>query len=153
MLAKLQACVGRGCTCRLLWVVGLGLLWAAFGCGRKEPTNRHDVLAGTVQSLRPDMGQLTVHATTPRPEPDSNPNVQCLLSSDAEVYINDKFSTSDAIVVGDNVELIGYLDPDPRAERFVVCLVYIARSEPLPPAPDLAAPSTTRAAPDVAQDH
>jgi hypothetical protein len=152
MLAKPLVHVELGVARGLLWVIGLGLLWAASGCGRPVPTNRHDVLAGTVHSLRPDMGQLTVHTTAPRPELGSNPNLQCLLSSDAEVYINDKFSTSDAIVVGDNVELIGYMDPDPRAERFVVCLVYIARSEPLPPSPDLTAPSTAPTVPDVVQD-
>jgi len=68
--------------------------------------------------------------------------VHCLLSSDAEVYINDKFSAIGAIAVGDTAELIGYRDPN-RVERFLVSLVHITRDEPLPPAPDLSAAGST----------
>jgi hypothetical protein len=122
-------------------LVGLGVAWVLSGCEKQLPTNRYDVLTGTVQSLHADMGQLTVRITSLRPESDKNPYAHCLLSGDAEVYINDKFSTIGAIEVGDTAELIGYRDPN-RAERFLVCLVHITRDEPLPPAPDLSMPAT-----------
>jgi len=136
---------------RWLRVFGLGALWWLAGCERQLPANRYDVLSGTVQALQAEMGQLTVRTSTPRPEFGPNPNVRCLLSSDAEVYINDTFSAADAMVVGDTAELIGYHDPS-RAERFLVCLVHIARSEPLPPAPDLSVPTTESAAAGPARE-
>jgi hypothetical protein len=122
-----------------------GVLVLIAACGRQLPTNRYDVLSGTVQSLRAETGQLIVHVAAPRPEFGKTTSIACLLGSDAEVYINDKFSALSAIQVGDAIELIGYRHPDPRTECFVVSLAYIARSEPLPPAPDLPAPSTSTA--------
>lgn len=145
MSLKPQSCVQLRFPHDWRRVVGLGALWVLAGCERQLPTNRYDVLSGTVQALQAEMGQLTVRTGAPRPEFGSSPNVQCLLSSDAEVYINDKFSAIDAIAVGDTAELIGYHDPG-RAERFLVCLVHIARSEPLPPAPGLSLPTTESAA-------
>jgi len=112
------------------------------GCEKQLPENRFDVIAGTVQSLHADMGQLTVRSSVLRPDATDHPYVHCLLSSDAEVYINDKFSAIGAIAVGDTAELIGYRDPN-RVERFLVSLVHITRDEPLPPAPDLSAAGST----------
>ncbi len=126
-------------------LLGLGVAWALSGCEKQLPANRFDVFSGTVQALHADMGQLTLRATTPRPEFENNPYVHCLLGNDAEVYINDKFSAIGAIEVGDTAELIGYRDPN-RAERFLVCMVHIKRGEPLPPAPDLSTPNTPSAA-------
>lgn len=141
-----------GPACGWLLAVGLGAVLTLPGCGRQTPANRHDVLAGSVQSVHAETGQLTVRQSFPRPEIGDNPTVSCLLSSDAEVYINDKFSAIDAIVAGDNIELIGYRDPNPRAERFLVSLVHITRSEPLPPAPDLAGASAASTVPARVQE-
>jgi hypothetical protein len=109
------------------------------GCGKQLPENRFDAITGTVQALHADTGQLTVRASALRSDSLTGPYVHCLLSGDAEVYINDKFSAIGAIAVGDTVELIGYCDPN-RAERFLVALVHITRDEPLPPAPALSTP-------------
>lgn len=125
---------------RLLFaLLALGVAGALAGCEKQLPANRFDVISGTVQSLHADIGQLTLHSSSPRFE-SGNPYVHCLLSGDAEVYINDQFSTIGAIAVGDTAELIGYRDPN-RPERFLVCLVHITRSESLPPAPDLSVAS------------
>ena len=123
-------------------VLAVGLWLAITGCGRQLPTNRHEVLVGTVQSLRPEIGQMTVHVSTPRLDVSKASDVPCLLGGDAEIYVNDKFSTLGAIQVGDAVELIGYRHADPRTDACVVALARIARSEALPPAPELT-PSTT----------
>ena len=117
-------------------LLALGAAWTLSGREKQLPANRFDALSGTVQSLHADMGQLTVRASALRPDAETDPYVHCLLSGDAEVYINDKFSSIGAIEVGDTAELIGYRDPN-RVERFLVCLVHITRGEPLPPAPDL----------------
>jgi hypothetical protein len=128
----------------LLLVVGIAsAAWS--GCEKQLPANRFDILTGTVQSLHADVGQLTIRTSSLRADPDASPYVHCVLGGDAEVYINDRFSALAAIQIGDTAELIGYRDPD-RAERFLVCLVHITRSEPLPPAPDLSLPSTQTAA-------
>jgi hypothetical protein len=103
------------------------------------------LLSGTVESVRADTGQLTVRVLSPRAEESESERVSCLLTSDAEVYVNDKCSSLEAISIGDTVELIGYPDPSPRAERFLVCLALITRNEPLPPEPDLS-PLPTQAA-------
>jgi hypothetical protein len=131
--------------CRPGMLLVLGATWALVGCDKQLPPNRFDVLTGTVQALHADLGQLTVRASALRPEFENNPYVHCVLGNDAEVYINDKFSAIGAIAVGDTAELIGYRDPN-REERFLVCLVHITRSEPLPPAPDLSAAATQSAA-------
>jgi hypothetical protein len=123
---------------RSLIAIGLLVACAVLGCNRQAPSNRHEVLTGTVEALQADIGQLTVRVPGLRREPDDDQKVTCLLANDTEVYINDRFRSFDAIALGDTVELIGYRDPSPRAERFVVRLAYITRNEPLPSEPDLA---------------
>ncbi len=118
------------------------MVCAELGCNRQAPSNRHEVLTGTVESLQADIGQLTVRLPGLRPEPDDDQKVICLLGSDTEIYINDRVREIGAIETGDPIELIGYRDPSPRAERFVVRLAYITRNEPLPPEPDLALKTT-----------
>lgn len=121
---------------------GLLATCAALGCGRQTPSNRHEILTGTVEAVQAETGQLTVRVPAVRAEPEENQKISCLLANDTEVYINDRFRSFDAIASGDTVELIGYRDPSPRAERFVVRLAYITRKEPLPPEPDLALTTT-----------
>ena len=125
----------------VLVAAGLVAAWP-IGCGGQPPATRHEIVTGVVEGLRTETGQLTVRTTGMRHERDEEPTVSCLLTSDAEVYINDKFSRVAALTIGDTVELIGYPDPGPRAERFLVLLAHVTRPEPLPPAPDLEVPAS-----------
>ncbi len=119
----------------------------AVGCRPPSGPSRHEMIAGTVESVRPGTGELTVRTSGfgSEREQGQQEKVSCLLTSDAEVYINDRFSPPEAIAVGDLVELIGYRESTPRAERFVVCLAQITRREPLPPEPDLSPMAATAA--------
>jgi hypothetical protein len=86
-----------------------------------------------------------VRGTSPRAAADEESATPCLLTNYTELYVNDKFSSFDAIQVGDRIELIGYHRADPPPERLVVSLAYITRPEPPPTPPDLAAAAAPRA--------
>ena len=124
----------------------LNLLVAGFvaGCSEQDRPERHEVLSGVVESLHADTGQLTVRTSGFRPESEGEQSVSCLLTSDAEVYVNDKFSGLAGLTVGDTVELVGYRDPIPRSERFLVALARVRRAAAAPQ-PDLPPPTTTPA--------
>ena len=124
--------------------VTLNLLVACLlaGCGEQGRPERHEALIGTIESLHADTGQLTVRARGFRPEPDSEQSISCLLTSDAEIYVNDKFSDLAGLAVGDSVELVGYREPIPRSERFLVALARVRCAAPPAPAPDLPLPTT-----------
>lgn len=134
LLARFSPAVGVRCAAAALTLLAF---CGSSGCERRPPPRRFDVLTGTVAGLRADTGELTVHTGLERPDGINDQNVTCLITSDAEVYINDKFSSIAEINIGDDVELIGYVDPDPRTERFLVSLARISRSAALPPPPDL----------------
>jgi len=107
------------------------------------------MLAGRVRESRPETGELTVEVRGPAP---GRPAVEiCNLTKDSEIYINDRFSSIDQIQVGDAVELLGYRDPNPRLERFVVSFAYVDHPQPPPPAPELAAPAAAAPIPPEEQ--
>lgn len=133
--------------CRLAAVLSAALLAWPVGCGRQSPSIRHEVLSGTVESAEGATGQLSLRTTVPHPTAVHDQKVACLLTNDAEVYINGVFSGREAIRTGDSIELIGYRDPEPPAERFIVSLAHIERPLPPPPEPDLSSPESTPAAP------
>jgi len=124
---------------RVAVIVALIPLWA---CGEQSRASKYEILSGTVEGVRAETGQLRVRPDDERHGRDENRKVACLLTSDAEVYINDRFSSFDAIEIGDAVELVGYREQTPHTERFVVALAQITRNEPPPPEPELASPST-----------
>ena len=130
-------CRSVGWATLLAGVVALG-----HGCRNASGPEQHEALLGTVESIQPDTGQITVRVEELRGERSPTARITCLVTSDAEVYVNDRYSGFDAIEIGDTVELIGYRDPNPRAERFIVCLTRIVRNEPAPPKPDLTPPAT-----------
>lgn len=102
----------------------------------------YEAVRGIVEAHHADTGEFTVRVqAAPLVEPEERA-LSCVLTDDSELYVNDKFSTIDAIEVGDAVELYGYRDPNPRVKRFVVTLANITHPEPDPPLPDLT-PTTT----------
>lgn len=117
------------------------LLWSV-GCSEQSRPEQHVFLSGTVRSIRPESGQLTVKVSSAQRVREADQDVLCLLGSNTEVYINDRYSGFATIEIGDTVELVAYRDPDPGAERFVVSRASITRNVPLPPPPDLSPPAT-----------
>ena len=109
----------------------LALCWAVQGCGEPAPAQRYKVSAGKVLSCRPDTGELEIQLDV-RPSARGPRRLFCVVTSDSEIYINDQTESIDAIQLGDAVELVGYRDPTPGMERFVVTFAYF--EHPMPPA-------------------
>jgi hypothetical protein len=116
------------------------------GCEQPSAPNPYRFIEGTVEAVRADTFELTVRVMQPW-APAAEQSASCLFTNDAEIYVNDRFSDFDAIAIGDSLSMIGYPEPGPRGERFVVSLASISRNEPLPPTPDLTPPSTQPASP------
>lgn len=129
---------------------GLGAAWGAVlilsltfgGCRGASGPAQHEALVGTVESIQPDTAQVTIRVAESRGPWSEPTRVTGLLTNDAEVYVNDRYVGLEGVRVGDTVELIGYRDPNPRTERFIVCLARIARNAPAPPVPDLTPPAS-----------
>jgi hypothetical protein len=130
----------------------LGGLLLAFlggtGCDEPPPPTHYTVFSGEVVACHIDTGELSVRATRRTPQGPLEETIYCLITRDAEIYVNDKVSSIGEIQLGDAVELIGRRDPDPQTERFVVSFAYFDHPLPPPPRPDLTpapAPATEEA--------
>lgn len=138
--------LGRNTTATARTIVGPAIaaltLWAVVGCDPQRRPSDHLVLTGTVEGTRADTGLLLVRVEEPAAARFKNKRIACLLPNDAEIYINDKFTTFDAIEIGDTVELMGHVERNPREERFVVSVAEIKHNEPPPPPLDLSPPTT-----------
>ncbi len=122
--------------------IGLVLLGVLTGCPRQSSRGDYKIIAGTVQSVNATERELTILVDPSSAQSDDPGKAACLLTSDAEVYVDDVFSGVEAIEIGDTVRLVGYVDTSPQAERFVVSKAEIERNEPLPDPPDLSPPTT-----------
>ena len=127
----------------------LAAVVCAAGCERERTVNHYTVFAGKVVGCHPDTGELSVRASRRAAEGPTEQTVYCLLTDDSEIYVNDKFSSIEEIQLGDTVELVGYRDPEPRLERFVVSFAYFDHPSPPPPRPELT-PASAPAAADPA---
>ncbi len=117
------------------------VLCSAAQCRQQGTFSDYDVLHGTVQRLRPESSELVVAATNPWSDQSRTVTLNCLTTSDTEIYVNDRFCSFEAIAIGDQVELIGYRESNTRGERFVVVLANIQRNSKLPPPPEIVPPS------------
>lgn len=129
-----RACPGQALLARgiVTLAVAAGLL---SGCARQRPASEHETVAGTIDSVRQDTSELSVSVTEGRDA--RRAPLLCLLTSDAEIYVNDRFAGFDALQFDDQVELIGYRESSSRGQRFVVTIANVTRAEPPPPAPAL----------------
>jgi len=134
----------------LVQTATLLVIVCASGCDKPPPRAHYNVLSGKVTACHTDTGELTVRAARRTPEGPIEETVYCLLTRDAEIYVNDKVSSIEEIQLGDAVELVGRRDPDPRVERFIVSFAYLDHPLPPPSPPDLTpAPApATQDAPD-----
>ena len=107
-----------------------------FSCDEPPPVPHYAVLAGQVVACHTDTGELSIKTTRRGLDEPAEDTVYCLITRDAEIYVNDKFSTIDEIQLGDDVELIGRRDPDPQSDRFVINFAYFDHPLPDPPQPE-----------------
>ena len=103
----------------------------------KQAADDH-CLAGKVVACHAESGELSVQVSPRTGEDTAEQTVYCLVTDDAEIYVNDRFSSIEEIQLGDMIELIGYHDPDPQLDRFVVSFAYLDHPLPAPPRPNLA---------------
>jgi hypothetical protein len=140
----------RGRLVRVLRGVGIVaavVLCSGSECRRQTFSNNYEALTGVVLNVRTDTSELTVRPVEPAPERADAAGLLCLLTNDAEVYINDRYASVNAIAVNDAVELVGYREENARGERFVVCLAQITRPAAAPVEPDLSPRATTATQP------
>lgn len=133
-------------TWRLGAAGALSVLFLAAGCERQSAQSDYEVIDGAVEAVRADSFELTVRMGERHTGRGKDAVLACLVTGDAEVYVNDRFGSFDAISPGDNIELIGYPERgNPRSGRFVVLYAYIRRPESppaLPVLPDSASATT-----------
>jgi len=117
--------------------MAVALLSVLMVCGCEEPRHPHTytVISGTVLSRHSDTGELTVQLTPSSARRFGHERVQCVVTKDSEIYINDVFRTLDDIQLGDSIELIGYREAERRLERFVVTLARCEHPFSEPPLP------------------
>ena len=123
----------------LMWA-GTGALVA--GCERASSPSQYQTLSGRVLARDTETRELSVSVRRRHPGEPVEQTVFCVVTDDSEVYINDMFSTLEALEVEDTIELVGRYDRDPQQERFVVSLAYVNRRLPPPALPDLPPPTT-----------
>jgi len=115
----------------------------ATGCDQQSATSEYRVVNGTVVRLAADTDcEMTVQIDAAEAQREGRDTVTCLLTNDTEVYVNDRFSDLDDIVMGDAVQLIGYRKSNPRGERFVLAYAKVTRNDPPPPPPNLEPPAS-----------
>jgi hypothetical protein len=115
------------------------------GCEDRPAPHRYGVLAGNVVTCRTDTGELAVRGSRRGAGAPDEQTFHCLITSDSEIYMNDKLSSIEDIQLGDAVELVGWWDQTPQLERFVVSFAYFDHPLPPPPRPEFppaSAPAT-----------
>ncbi len=85
------------------------------------------LLAGRIESIQSDKSQFVLRPAEPDDAAGESLLVTCFLPGDAEVYIDDRLALADELRGGDEIEVLGYADADPRSERFVVAFANIRR--------------------------
>ncbi len=106
----------------------------AIGCESRAPTPPYLAISGVVTETHTDAREFRVRVASLRgPEADGR-DVFCVVGKDSELYVDDALSPLAALAVGQRVDLIGYRDPNPRLERFIVTAAYV-NTNPAPVAP------------------
>lgn len=134
-------------TCRLLLLPLIGALLLLAGCSGESHQSEYQAFGGTVRALDVASGELFVRADERVRGWRADRDVPCVVTKDAEIYLNDRFALLADIWVGDAVELVGYRD----ADHMVLSLVTVTRSQPKPPPPALP-PLATQPAADAPEE-
>ncbi|MBK9119653.1 MAG: hypothetical protein IPM18_08645 [Phycisphaerales bacterium] len=140
--ATYRTCLQRGLAVAYGLLTGLGLVLLT-GCREQPAPGRHEVRQGIIESIRAESQEFTVRLDTwPHRTAAAGELIACLLSSDGEIYINDRFSPFESLQPGDEIEMIVYRDRGTPPDRNVVTLASVTRPEPPAPVPDLTLPTT-----------
>lgn len=127
----------------------------AGGCEQRVEPPDYRVFVGRISARNATTGEIVVSvpASDLRPEEAAAANdagengkaLMCVLTKDSEIYVNDRFSRFEAIEVGDEVEIVGYLDPNPQLRRFVVTSASVQHLQQPVSLPDLTVPTSSAA--------
>ncbi len=126
---------------RISTIATFSFLSLLTGCSKQEPRTEYQAFSGTVRAADIETGELFVRSDHPPQPGKPGRDLPCVVTKDAEIYINDRFASIQEITVGDSVELIGYRD----ADRFVVSFATITRAEPPPTLPAIFQSATSPA--------
>lgn len=122
-------------------MLSLGVLLA--GCGRSPAQgSRYQNFAGELTGRWVETGRVAMtvgsiwagSAGPPR-------KLEGFITSDSEVYLNDRVVGLEELSVGDKVRVIGYFEPG-EADQFWVALAYAEREMPTPASVDFSAAAT-----------
>ena len=95
------------------------------GCERPAAPKRYVVQQGSVMTSNRETGELGVAVVRRMARSETRETLACVVTKDSEIYINDRFAAFNEINIGDVVELIGYRDPNPGSDKFVVTYAYV----------------------------
>lgn len=122
--------------CCWLLVAGFG------GCGRSESgAGRYQTVLGVVTGRWTDTGRMSVRVVRGRGDSRTEQEIECVVTADSEVYLNERFAGLSEVSVDDKVQVFGYFDRT-DARQFWVTLAYVTRPMEPAPFPRLAAPVT-----------
>jgi|GEM_PF-4019822 len=114
-----------------------------FGCERRSVPSPYMLVVGRIESIQADKSQFVLRAAEAGDARDEREIVTCFLPGDAELYVDDRLASVEDLLAGDEVEVLGYADADPRNERFVVAFANIRRGTVFrEDPPDAPVPST-----------
>ena len=123
--------------CSRILLTGLVGVLASGGCDRPRGGNRYVALEGQIVACYPETGELSIRASQgPFAGDPGSETLQCVVTKDTEIYIDDRFASIEEVELGQTVELIGYQDLNPRLRRFVVSFVHCSRTKTPPQLPE-----------------
>lgn len=104
------------------------------GCKRPAAAHRYESLDGAVDERNSETGDLRIRIIPP--SGGKQRSILCQVTDDSEIYVNDRLASIESIKAGDVIRVVGYRDPNPRLERFVVAFARINRPQTPPAAPE-----------------
>ncbi len=116
---------------RILWTAAAAL--ALSSCDRSSsPSYSYQSVTGRVTECHPETGDLTLSPERGSPLPPQT--LLCVVTSDSEIYINDRLSGIEEVRPGDRIEIVGYRESNASAGQLVISYARIHRpAPPLPP--------------------
>lgn len=123
-------------------LVAAAVALVAAGCSRpRETGGSYLIFGGTVRERSPETGKLHVVVSEPRGSDWIGRTLECVVTSDSELYLNDRFTGLADVQERDSVQVIGYFDRNEQ-DQFWVTQADVTRPMPPPPVPVLSVPAT-----------
>ncbi len=106
---------------------------ALCGCDRLRTPSGYETLTGAVVTVPSELGEIVVRVRLG--DGLGERLLVCALTKDAETYVNDRFASPQELRAGDVIDLVGYRDPNPQLERFVISFAHVRREMVRAPPP------------------